>query len=323
MGDCYPESWYDHLPNEVADPLRQITQWTKEDIKKLQLFLEDREIIVRRPVFENIDDHINENDNLSKPPITPRDNYLALGNTLYSLHRFSKKDPWQHIMDIYKEKNLNVISPENQPINCVSPPSLVRIGKDLYIDKDTHENVWGFVCEWIIEASKEYRINICQTAGHSDGVFCPIAPGILVTTHYKYDYSQTFPDWEIFRIPQRYNNFNQFKNWSTPDEKINNNQAFSNHVLNKAREWVGDFKETVYEVNMLVIDEKNVVAMKEYEPLTKWLEQKGINVHFFDFRTRSFWDGGWHCLTLDICREDSKIDLFPDRGANGVYWKIN
>jgi N-dimethylarginine dimethylaminohydrolase len=90
----------------------------------------------------------------------------------------------------------------------------------------------------------------------------------------------------------------------------------------QAKQWVGNFKETVFEVNMLVLDEKNVVAMKDYPPLTKWLNDQGITVHFFDLRTRSFWDGGWHCLTLDICREDTKEDLFPSKGDNGVYWRL-
>ena len=57
IGDCYPESYYDHLPNDVADPFRQITEWTKEDLNKLQKFLEGKGIIVQRPVFESIDDY--------------------------------------------------------------------------------------------------------------------------------------------------------------------------------------------------------------------------------------------------------------------------
>ena len=113
------------------------------------------------------------------------------------------------------------------------------------------------------------------------------------------------------------------KQWKTSSDTINNNKSFADHVVKLASDWVGDYRETVFEVNMLVLDEKNVVAMKEYPPLIKWLEDKGITVHHFDLRTRSFWDGGWHCLTLDIERDDSKIDLFPTRGDNGVYWKIN
>jgi N-dimethylarginine dimethylaminohydrolase len=112
------------------------------------------------------------------------------------------------------------------------------------------------------------------------------------------------------------------KNWLANDPAIDGNRAFAQHLQTVANRWIGDFKETVYEVNMLVIDEKNVVAMKDYPPLTKWLDQRGITVHFFDLRTRSFWDGGWHCLTLDIHRDDDKKDLYPGRGDNGVYWRL-
>jgi hypothetical protein len=323
IGDCYPESYYDHLPNDVADPFRQITEWTKEDLNKLQKFLEGKGIIVQRPVFESIDDYINDQEILAKPPITPRDHYLVLENTLYSLHNKLTKDPWRHAMDLYRSRGDDIKIPKDEPVNTVCPPAVVRIGRDLYVDPSSHEHTWGFVCEWMIETSKDYRVHITESGGHADGVFCPVAPGILVSTHYKTDYSLSFPGWEIFKIEDNtQHNFNFPKDWLVNDRSIDNNQAFSQHILNAASGWIGNFKETVYEVNMLVVDEHNVIAMKEYPPLFKWLEDRGINVHLFDFRTRSFWDGGWHCLTLDICREDYKQDLFPDRGENGVYWNL-
>ena len=322
LGDCYPESYYDHLPNEIADPFRQITQWTKEDTERLQKFLESRGIIVRRPKFENIENYLDHNDCLVKPPITPRDHYLVLGTTLYSLRNQLQIDPWHHWLDYYSDRGCDVQKPKDQPINCVCPPAVVRMGRDLYIDTESHQHVWGFVCEWMTETARSYRLNICGTGGHSDGVFCPVAPGVIVSSHYKTDYSQSFPRWEIFHLPNNLHNFNNPKNWLLNDSKIDSNKAFSNHIIKNASDWVGSFNETVPEVNMLVLDEKNVVAMKDHGPLTKWLEQRGITVHFFDFRARSFWDGGWHCLTLDICRQDIKHDLFSYRGDNGVYWRL-
>jgi hypothetical protein len=322
LGDCYPESYYDHLPNEIADPFRQITEWTKHDTGRLQKFLESKGITVRRPVFDSIDDHVDSKDQLQKPPVTPRDHYFVLDTTLYSLHNKLKKDPWRHWLDYYKQNGCDVRSPVDTSINCISPPSIVRIGKDLYIDRDSHTSHWGFVCEWMVETAKHYRINVCSTTGHCDGVFCPVAPEILVSSYYKVDYTQSFPGWELFRIPEdaKINHF--AKNWWVHDQNIILNQAFSKHIQEKASTWVGNFKETVFEVNMLVIDEKNVIAMKDYPPLTEWLHRRGITVHFFDLRTRSFWDGGWHCFTLDIRREDTKIDLFPERGEDGVYWRL-
>jgi hypothetical protein len=322
LGDCYPESFYDHLPNEIADPFRQITQWTKEDTKRLQKFLESCGITVRRPQFAKIENYLNSCDNLIKPPITPRDHYLVLGKTLYSLHTQSEYDPWHHWLNYYRGQGYDVQEPKDQPVNCLCPPAVTRVGRDLYIDIESHQRVWGFVCEWMIETAKTHRVNICGTDGHSDGVFCPVRQGLVVTTHYKTDYSQSFPNWEVFHLPGNLNNFNNPKNWLVNDSKIDSNKAFSDHIIKNASNWVGTFSETVPEVNMLVIDEKTVIAMKDYPPLTKWLDQRGITCHFFDFRTRSFWDGGWHCLTLDICRQDHKIDLFPDRGDNGVYWRL-
>lgn len=322
LGDCYPESFYDHLPNEIADPFRQITEWTKEDTGKLQNFLQSRGIIVRRPVFESINNHINEQDCLNKPPITPRDHYLVLGTKLYNLHNELAKNPWHHVMDDYLSQGFDVISPTNEPINCLCPPSMVRIGQDIYIDTDTHKNVWGFVSEALIELAKEYRVNICNTNGHSDGVFCPVTDKFIVSSHYKSDYSQSFPGWEVFKVESKFSNGRYPKNWKLYVASIDDNKAFSDHIINFAPTWVGNFKETVFEVNMLVIDQHNIVAMKEHPILFKRLEELGITPHVFDFRCRNFWDGGWHCLTLDIHREDAKIDLFPERGENGVYWRL-
>lgn len=324
IGDCYPESFYDHLPSDVRDAFCTITEWTKKDTKKLQDFLESRGITVRRPVFKDIEYYLDDQEQLVKPPITPRDHYMVLDNTIYSLHANKKYDPWQHWLDYYREHGCDVQQPMHTPINCIAPPAVVRVGQDLVVDVNTHSHVWGFVCQWMVEQSKDYRINVCSTGGHSDGVFCPVAKNTIVTTHYKVDYSESFPGWEVFHVPPRFaNHGNSLLPWTAYDQKVDHNKQFAQHVLSRASDWVGNFKETVFEVNMLVIDEHNVIAMKEYPPLIEWLAQRGITVHLFDFRARSFWDGGWHCLTLDIRRDDSKTDLFPERGDNGVYWRLH
>jgi len=322
LGDTYPESFYSHLPNQVADPLCQITQWCKEDTGKLQKFLESKDIKVRRPIFDSVDDYLGKNEQLVKPPITPRDDYIVLDKTLYRLHHNKelKQDQWHHAMDRYKSLGYDVQQPVDQPINVLDPAAIVRVGRDLFVDYDTHEALWGFTCETLIELSKKYRVNIVNTGGHTDGVFTPVAPGVIVTSHWKDNFDQSFPDWEVYRIPKEFQNFNyDTKNWSVPGQ--NENTEFENWIYDDASDWIGEFQETVFEVNMLVIDEKNIVCMKEHNPLNDWLDKRGINVHVFDFRARSFFDGGWHCLTLDIHREDTKTDLFPERGDNGVYWR--
>ena len=48
--------------------------------------------------------------------------------------------------------------------------------------------------------------------------------------------------------------------------------------------------------------------------VVKKLEEYGITPHIFNFRHRYFWDGGIHCITLDLDREGDREDYFPERG---------
>jgi len=116
LGDCYPASFYDHYPSDIRDAFQLITEWTKEDTNRLQLFLESRGITVRRPTFYNIEYYLDQKDNLVKPPITPRDDYFVLGQTLYSLHRVNNIEPWQHWLDHYANQGFDVQSPQHQSI---------------------------------------------------------------------------------------------------------------------------------------------------------------------------------------------------------------
>jgi ATP-dependent Lon protease len=60
----------------------------------------------------------------------------------------------------------------------------------------------------------------------------------------------------------------------------------------------------IIEVNGYTIEEKIEIAKNHLIP--KQLKEHGITIHWAPFRTRSFWDGGLHCLTVDIRRQSSK-----------------
>jgi hypothetical protein len=329
LGNCYPEHFYDHLPNEVADPFKQITQWTQEDLTSLQTWMEGRGIVVRRPVFESIDQYLDANDQLVKPPVTPRDDYLVLGNELHVVHKPKcKHNAWQKWLDTYQLQGSKVFYHDNDTTTALNPPSIVKVGQDIYVDTVSHNDFlghWRQVCEWMVEASKNYRINICDTAGHSDAVFGIVKPGHIVSSHYKDDYSQSFPDWKVIKVPQKTQTLVSVDHpswtlFNTPH--INQNKFFSDYIVQNASSWVGDYSETVTEVNVLCVDPQNVVLMTENPLVTKQLESIGVTVHVFPLRTWSFWDGGWSCFTLDVCRDDTREDLFPERGENGVYWRL-
>ena len=106
-----------------------------------------------------------------------------------------------------------------------------------------------------------------------------------------------------------------FGKWWVDDDTARNNR-FADHINQFAIDWIGDFTETQFSVNMLVVDQKTVISVNENRELNDFLDQRGINVIIAPFRAKSFWDGGLHCLTVDVVRDGDKRDLFPDRAAN-------
>lgn len=95
LGDVYPAEYYDHLPSAVKDAFYTITEWTKDDLSKIEKKLQELGVNVVRPVYNSIDDCIDSNGNLLKPVVASRDDTLALGNTLYHLRNKFKTDPWR------------------------------------------------------------------------------------------------------------------------------------------------------------------------------------------------------------------------------------
>jgi hypothetical protein len=65
----------------------------------------------------------------------------------------------------------------------------------------------------------------------------------------------------------------------------------------------------------LVINQKNVIVSGYDKDAFDAFERWGITAHICPLRHSNFWDGGVHCVTLDLSREgDIMNDYFPDRG---------
>jgi N-dimethylarginine dimethylaminohydrolase len=77
--------------------------------------------------------------------------------------------------------------------------------------------------------------------------------------------------------------------------------------------WMGYVEETVFDVNMLVIDEKNVLCNGYNQQVFDAFAKRGITPHVVNMRHRYFWDGGIHCMTSDLHREGIQKDYFPER----------
>ena len=224
---------------------------------------------------------------------------------------------WGSVLDKI-EGNAKIVT--SAPVGFSAATS-TRIGKDIYIatkyyGQDRENDLNKFK-----EMYPEYRWHVVDTGGHSDGVFCPVVPGLIVILRDIPTYKDTFPDWEIIYLPnQSYSKIIPFldlkqKNqgkWWVPGEELND--EFTNFVESWLNHWVGYVEETVFDVNMLVIDEKNVVCNNYNEKVFEAFSRYGVTPHVINFRHRYFWDGGLHCITSDVHREGVMKDYFPERG---------
>ena len=321
LGDVYPESWYSHLPAEIADNFSKITEITKQDLTVIHNKLADLGVCVRRPVYTNINDYIDPGlETLYKPEITPRDNAVVVGNCLViPKNRYRQSQhAWGTVLAEYEKDTRSSILYSEYP--SLYGANTVRYGRDLLIDLMVHlnqENIENFK-KFTAQTFPEYRLHYVVNGGHMDGCFTALKPGQLMTTTYFKSYDTYFPNWEKMIIGKP-----EFHLADQKPRKITHNgkfrlpgvvfpDSFNKHVIELASDWVGNYTETYFEVNCLVVDPTNILVLGENELAFKKLEEMGFTVHSMPFRARTFWDGGLHCLTLDIRRASKIEDYFSD-----------
>ena len=329
IGSCYPESFFNHFDNEKQDIFCRLAEITSKDFSKLKKTLESLDVSVVEPVFTKVDDFMDEQERLLKPPISPCDFAMTLGDTLYINPQYpSLVDPYQHAIDRYikNQQKIKIIDRfNNDPWSYIIFPSVVRVGRDIFIDFNGSDTMSEKSARQISEIlSKEYRVHLSSTGDHSDGVFCPIKPGYIFSTHYRSMYAQSFPGWQVFDIKNKFisplkgpdHHLKIYQKWYLPGIDFGH---FNDLIIDAAAQWLGDPYETVFDVNMLVVDQSHVIGSGENDGSLDFFQDIGINYHLVEFASRLFWDAGIHCVTSDIHRLGNRNDYWPGRGCNGVY----
>tara|TARA_R100001510_G_scaffold40103_1_gene36495 strand:- start:1626 stop:2933 length:1308 start_codon:yes stop_codon:yes gene_type:complete len=239
-------------------------------------------------------------------------------NTIGKTTKYSHDDktyPYKTLEKFVRENGNDIIY--DQYINTAS---MIRVGRDLFFALGnivTKMNENTFMNKWK-KLFPDYNIHPVSIPGHSDGNLCPVKPGLLVSLRDAKTYADTFPDWEVVTLEnqswEKVKTFTDKKNMTrgrywVPDA----DDSFYDYVNEWMDDWVTYVEETVFDVNMLVIDEKNVVCNNVNSKVFDAFERHGITPHIVNFRHRYFWDGGLHCITSDIHRDGERKDYFPDR----------
>ncbi|WNG57437.1 amidinotransferase [Archangium gephyra] len=167
---------------------------------------------------------------------------------------------------------------------------VIKCGRDIFMGLSSTCNHAGV--EWLRRYLRDrhgdtYRVHELlfddQHPMHIDATFYPLAPGkLLIHPERVVKVPELFKDWDVFRAPEPH----------IPDE----------HPLYFSSKWMN--------LNVLMIDEKRVIATQGEERTLELLKKKGfepIPIPFWNFNN---FGGSFHCATLDIRRQGSLQSYF-------------
>ena len=242
-------------------------------------------------------------------------------NNIHRLSEYQQRTTaYDNIFKHIQNQGNKIKSHQYHDPGLINGAMISRIGKDLYFGTTSYDQDTTEFKNLIAREFPNTRNHIVNTGGHGDGTYCPVAPGLIISLRDVPTYAKTFPGWEVVYLPdQSWDTVRPFldlkeKNkgkWWIPG--FEHDQDVIDTVEQWLGHWTGYVEETVFDINMLIIDPKNVMVFNYNKPVFDALERYGITPHVVPFRHRYFWDGGIHCVTSDLHREGNMQDYFPER----------
>lgn len=233
-------------------------------------------------------------------------------------HLDAKLSFYGPVFDQIQQQGNDIIRTE---IDFINGCFVSRIGRDLYFATQTYHDDRNQILSLVNQQFPLTRNHIVNAGGHGDAVYCPVTPGLIISLNDVPTYQDTFPGWEVVYLPPSdYAHMREFEfsmkrnkgRWFIPG--FEQNPDLQHMVDFYFDEWVGQVSETVFDVNILIIDPKNIVVSTHNDKVAAACHRHGIEMHVVSFRHKYFWDCGIHCVTNDLARLGRRQDYFPDRG---------
>jgi|TARA_R100000030_G_scaffold34473_1_gene25738 hypothetical protein len=313
IGSGFKAEWFRDLPifknKKIMDPLKRIADETEEDYQLLEKILKDGGVKTYRSFLDI--DKIGSLRNIVRPTVNPRDHFAVIGEKFYAVSGGVKG-----YSDVLNQIDRNSMVLRVTGGNLTTA-SIVRLGKDLYWDVDdvtSKDTVNTYKSQW---ESEGFRVHLSYRGYHSDGGFCLVKPGCIVSLNEVQNYENEFPGWDVLYLPdQSWDKVSPFRKikdkvggrwWLKGEEHNDQLIEFVNTWLT---DWVGYVEETVFDVNMLSIDQSTIICNNYNKKVFDHFKKHKVEPVIFNFRHRYFWDGGVHCITQDLYREGTQEDYF-------------
>lgn len=221
-------------------------------------------------------------------------------------HLDAKLGFYSHVFERLQRQGNSIVHTD---LDFVNGCFVSRIGKDLFFATQTYHDDQQDLLDQVNRAFPTTDNHIVNAGGHGDATYCPITPGLIVSLRDIPTYATTFPDWEVVYLPpSNYAHMKEFEHsmkrnrgrWFIPGFESDPNLI--NVVDHYFDGWIGNVAETVFHVNILIVDPKNIVVSGHNDQVEDACHRHGINVHVVPFRHKYFWDCGTHCATNDLNR---------------------
>lgn len=259
-----------------------------------------------------------------------------------NIYNIFKGQDWPSF-EKYREKNFQNVSIdiryellELEVKHNIAAPNITVVGSDIYVDdpianmEEEYEvkrqeirqasHISDLFYQQVGERYTNFRVNRVTVGGHNDASFHTIKPGAILSLADIQTYENTFPGWDICYLPYQswgmVSDFMKVKSktrgkWWVPGQEAND--EFTNFVEDWLGNWVGYVEETVFDVNVFVLDEHHVCVNNMNEQVVNFCKKHKMECVHIPWRHRYFWDGGLHCITLDLKRRGVQKDYFPER----------
>lgn len=233
---------------------------------------------------------------------------------------------YDNIIRYVKEQGNSIRSHIRDDLDICNRAQIVPVGHDYLIgnwntaDRPAWKKITNGEQKTFVDQEFPYTKNhIINTQGHLDSSFTLVKPGLIISDMLDYGLEKVFPNWEIIKVPKHQSKFSK-SNLDTNKRTIINRElkTYSYHIpgfdsnpdVTKLIEdhllhWIGNSAETVFELNLLSIDENNVIMFSNNDLVSNALNRHGITAHIVNLRHIWFWDGGIHCFTSDLHRDGS------------------
>lgn len=333
-----PLEFANEKDTETKETMMRILEETEEDLKVLVNILESAGVKVHRPTkqFSLERKYLQDGNSFAydlqhwgtcypNHPLMPRDTVFVYGDTACEVwgktdsRYFENWSNYPILEEKWKQGSRYISMPQppikdqntdydKQPI-LYEAANVVKCGSDVFYTQAFEDdpqrgkgNNKGI--DWLKREFSNVDWNPIPVGGHADGKIAILKPGVVLTWDPKW-VPQKMKDagWKILvtengtKFPQEFKNTRK-RRW------------YKEYVKQWLNNWIGYVDETVFDVNVVSISEKAVICTGTDKEIFQEFKKEGIEPIYWNFRHQYFWDGGVHCVTLDLARDDEPVNYF-------------